>query len=141
MTDSNARVTPTPGDLAAARRPAMPGHPASPPSFDRHRWEQALLAAELPHHAARLLGWGLPHVAGNAGYLPAGTANAERLARTLRLTGRQVRLSLQQLEEVGLISRPDIHTWQPKDLVRPITLTLPTTRARGEEPPSTRRCR
>ncbi|OSZ55394.1 hypothetical protein OQI_38770, partial [Streptomyces pharetrae CZA14] len=110
------------------RRPAAPPAqpaPLLPPAYDRHQWEEALLAAPLPHHAARLLGWGLAHLAGPSGYFPPGSAEASSLGRKLRLSPRQVRLSLGQLQTAGLITRPDIHTWQPQSLVRPITLTMP----------------
>ena len=136
MTEQFTRVVPTPGDLALRpERHSPPGHGAA--SFGRQQWEEELLAAELPHYAARLLGWGLAHLAGPSGYMPAGTTNTERLGRKVRLTGRQVRMSLTQLEQAGLISRPDIHTWEPQEkITRPITLTLPSARAgRRQDPP------
>ncbi|MEU6491119.1 hypothetical protein ABZ890_12080 [Streptomyces sp. NPDC046984] len=126
---------PTPTPLAIAHRPAASQHSVTP-SFDRHRWEQTLLAVDLPHHSARVLGFGLAHLAGTSGYLAPGTAHADRLGDTFHLTGKQVRLSLRQLEDRGLITRPDIHTWQPQDLVRPVTLTIPTAPARTEPPHS-----
>lgn len=135
MTESLTRAVPTPGDIAH-RRPLTVA--PEPSTYDRNRWEEELLAAELPHYAARLLGWGLAHVVGPSGYMAAGTTNTERLGRKLRLSARQVRLSLQQLENAGLISRPDIRTWEPQEKVtRPITLTLPSARAaRRQEPES-----
>ncbi|MFE6282458.1 hypothetical protein [Streptomyces sp. NPDC057877] len=150
MTDTPVRPIPTPGDLTARRcgtplagAPApvcqAPAEPdaAATPLYDRRRWERALLATRLPHQAARLLGWGLAHLADSSGYLPAGgPQNANLLGRTLRMSGKQVRMSLNQLEQAGLITRPDIHTWEPQDVVRPITLTLPAAPARPA-PPST----
>lgn len=133
MTEQITRHAPTPLDLAARPAAALT---APAPVYDRYRWEAALIDADLPHHAARLLGWGLAHLAGEAGYLAPGTAPAGRLARRFRLSGKQIRLSLSQLEHAGLISRPDIHTWRPQDLIRPITLTLPAADDR-QEPPST----
>lgn len=138
MTEQLARSAVTPADIA--RRPPLPAALAPRPTlYDRHRWEEALLAAPLEHHAARLLGWGLAHFAGTRGYLPPGTTDAERLSRPLRLSVKQVRMSLRQLQEAGLISRPDMRTWQPKELSRPITLTLPPAAdgGRREEPPHT----
>ncbi|GGZ80429.1 hypothetical protein ACFOOM_07720 [Streptomyces echinoruber] len=111
----------------------------SRPAFDRYRWERALFSAELPHRNARLLGLVLAHYAGPAGYLPAGgMQHAGRLAEIADMTGRQVRMSLYQLERAGLIARPDIATWEPRELVRPITLTLPPAggAARTEPPHS-----
>lgn len=136
------RPVPTPGDLAhaapLARRAPLEGGSVTAPPFDRRAWERALSATDLPHYAARLLGWGLAHLAGDAGYLPPGTAAADRLGRVCRLTGKQVRMSLQQLQERRLISRPDIRTWQPHDLIRPITLTIPPVDGVcREEPPHT----
>ncbi|MBD0837393.1 hypothetical protein [Streptomyces sp. TRM68416] len=142
MTQPSTGAVPTPRDLATAlRRPGAapapaPAAPASP--FDRHRWEQALIATPLPHHAARMLGWGLAHVAGTTGHL--GPQEKGHLARTLRLSPKQIRLSLVQLEAAGLIRRPDVHTWQADGLTRPITLTLPAAAAR-RVPPSTGQAR
>ncbi|MFJ9381915.1 hypothetical protein [Streptomyces sp. NPDC101455] len=113
---------------------ATPAALSRPAGYDRHRWEEALLASDMRHDNALLLGWALAHMAGTAGYLPAGTTSADRLAGRSRLNARQVRLSLTQLDRAGLISRPDIRTWEPKELVRPITLTLPASSARTEPP-------
>ncbi|MEV6544419.1 hypothetical protein [Streptomyces sp. NPDC051665] len=121
-------------DTAALREAPTPAALARPAGYDRHRWEEALLASGLPHDNAVLLGWALAHMAGDAGYLPAGTTSADRLASRSRLNDRQVRFSLTQLDRAGLISRPDIRTWAPKELVRPITLTLPASSARTEPP-------
>ncbi|MFI5995889.1 hypothetical protein ACIBAC_29065 [Streptomyces sp. NPDC051362] len=94
--------------------------------YDRHRWEEALLAAELHHHNTLLLGWSLAHLAGAQGYLPAGSTHIDRLAKRAHLTSKAVRLSLSILMRAGLVTRPDISTWEPRELTRPITLTMPT---------------
>lgn len=121
MTTPTTRPIPTPGDLAAAHRPA----PSS--SYDRHRWEAALLAASYLHRNARLLGLVLAHHAGASGHLPAGgVQHAGRLADEAGMSAKSARLSLHHLEMAGFIRRPDLATWQPKPLVRPITLTVPT---------------
>ncbi|MCH5677853.1 hypothetical protein [Streptomyces gilvus] len=137
MTEPLTRPTVTPAVLAQ-RKPTPPAPASRLAAYDRHAWEEALMAPPLQHHAARLLGWGLAHMAGERGYLPPGTTDTGELARPLRLTGKQVRLSLRQLEQAGLVSRPDIRTWEPKNLLRPISLTLPTAeQLRRQEPPST----
>ncbi|EPD63152.1 hypothetical protein [Streptomyces sp. HGB0020] len=146
----NTRTVPTPRGIALNRCgtptpvgpcPATESSPAPAASagvYDRELWEQALLAADLPHHCARMLGWGLAHLAGPGGYLPPDTTRVAHLVERLRMTGRQVRLSLTQLELAGLIRRPDIHTWTPKEITRPIALTLPPAgTAGGQEPPHT----
>lgn len=130
MTES-PRTVPTPGDLAAARRPASP-----PPvtGYDRHRWEQDLLTTRL-HFSARLVGLTLAHYALD-GYLPEdGVQHSGRMADRTGLSPQRVRQCLRDLERDGFISRPPSADWQPKDRPRPITLTLPGT-ARLE-PPST----
>ena len=133
MTEQLTR--PTPAVLAKAGGPVRVRSTAAA-DYDRHRWEKALLAVALPHYAARLLGWGLAHLAGDTGRLATGATHAERLGQALRLSSRQVRMSLQQLENAGLISRPDICTWQPQDLVRPITLILPPVDATPRQEPA-----
>ncbi|MER6532992.1 hypothetical protein ABT215_04055 [Streptomyces sp900105755] len=128
MTET-ARRFPTPGDVAARRIPPSP----AAPSFDRDRWERALLAAPLPHHNARLLGWALAHLAPRSGKFPAGGPHgAERLSAFTNMTRKQLGISLAQLQEAGLIHRPDRRTWQAKDTTRPITLTLPSAALRTE---------
>ncbi|MFJ4687079.1 hypothetical protein [Streptomyces sp. NPDC088789] len=118
-------TVPPPRDLASATAPPKPRLDPGPAGYDRARWERALIAAKLPHHSARILGWGLAHLCGTAGYLPPGAPHADRLAERLRMSPKQVRMSLHQLEQARLISRPDIRTWTPCDLVRPLTLTVP----------------
>jgi hypothetical protein len=100
--------------------------------YDRDRWEGDVFSSEL-HANARLVALALAHCAGVSGYLPAdGPQNAHRLADRLNLSPKQVRISLHLLEMAGFISRPDIHTWQPKTIVRPVTLVRPAPATRSE---------
>jgi hypothetical protein len=128
MTENQPTV-PAPITPAAVMH-VMAGTMRVPPrpetAYNRHRWEQALIATPVPHHNALLLGWALAHVAGDAGYVAPGAGDAASLAGPARLTPKQVRLFLRQLEKAGLISRPDIHTWQSREVVRPLWLILPT---------------
>ncbi|MET7982548.1 hypothetical protein [Streptomyces sp. NPDC005281] len=111
---------PTPAAIAQVLAPRTRN------AYDRHRWEEALLATKVPHHNALLLGWTLAHMAGDAGYLPAGSTQMERLAARAQINPKQARLSVMQLMQAGLVTRPDIETWEPREVTRPITLTLPT---------------
>lgn len=133
-----ARAIPTPRDLAA--RPARQAVPLAAAGlqptaavYDRHRWEEALSATVLPHYAARLLGWGLAHLADGSGYLPPGSTRTERLGAAAGLSLRQVRMSLGHLQTAGLIVRPDADTWRPQELSRPITLTMPAALTGGAQ--------
>lgn len=120
MADSLTR--PTPAGLAA------------PDTYDRTRWERAVLTGHLPH-MARLLALLLAHLAGPDGQLPAGGPhNAERLAGLSGLPRKQTRISLNVLEKTGHFSRPSIHTWEDRDVLRPVTLTMPTAAVRQEPP-------
>lgn len=122
MAPASTRAIPTPAALAPPPRPA----------FDRSRWEEDVLASDL-HPNARLVALTLAHCADAAGYLPAdGPQNAHRLAQRARLTAKQARISLHQLEMGGFMRRPDIHTWQPKTIVRPVTLVRPVKATRSE---------
>lgn len=121
MTAPATRPIPTPADLAAAPRAA------AAPAYDRHRWERALLGATYLHRNARLLGMVLAHHAGKSGHLPAGgIQHAGRLADEAGMTPKATRVSLYHLEVAGFIARPDLATWEPKAMVRPITLTVPS---------------
>lgn len=121
MTDALTR--PTPLDLAP------------PSAYDRARWEAAVLAGDLPH-TARLVALLLAHLAGTRGELPAGGMhNAERLADLCRLPRKQTRIPLNVLEKTGHFSRPSIHTWEERDVLRPITLTMPPRTGVRQEPP------
>ncbi|WP_055527756.1 hypothetical protein [Streptomyces graminilatus] len=123
MADTFTR--PTPADLAPS---------AEPVPYDRARWEGAVLAGNLPY-MARLVALVLAHLAGPLGELPAGgTHNAERLADLCRLPRKQTRISLNVLENTGHFRRPSIHTWENRDVLRPITLTLPSAAVRQEPP-------
>lgn len=122
MSTATPRVIPTPAALAPPPRPA----------FDRDRWEEDVLSSDL-HPNARLVALTLAHCAGTSGYLPAdGPQNAHRLAERARLSAKQARISLHQLEMAGYIRRPDIHTWQPRQVVRPVTLVRPVKATRSE---------
>lgn len=130
MTESITRAIPSPAVLARAPRPPQP-RPVQEP-FDRDRWEGDVFSSEL-HANARLVAMTLAHCAGVSGYLPVdGPQNAHRLAERTNLSPKQVRISLHLLEMAGFISRPDIHTWQPKTLVRPVTLVRPAQALRSE---------
>lgn len=121
MADALAR--PTPLDLAR-----------DPAAYDRGRWEAAVLSRGLDRYA-RLLALVLAHRAGPGGVLPAGgTHGAERLAALAGVSGRLVRISLTELETGGFLTRPDIHTWHPTRMLRPITLTMPSAAVRQEPP-------
>lgn len=121
----DARTTPTPAALAPPRG-----------TYDRHRWEAAILASNLQRHG-RQLALTLAHHAGASGQLPAGGRHdAGHLAADTRLDARRVRLALSDLEHGGWIHRPDIHTWEPRQMLRPITLTFPADRGH-QQPPST----
>ncbi|WP_225080476.1 hypothetical protein [Streptomyces sp. CoT10] len=125
------RTAPTPAALANIRPQPAPvlssPRPEDAGAYDRHRWERALLAADLRHSNERLLGMVLAHLAGPGGYMPAGgMQHAGRLAGVARLTARQTRISLHHLQIARLIYRPDIADWPATDVVRPITLTMPT---------------
>lgn len=123
MTAPATRPIPTPADLAAVSRLAAPPAPA----YDRRRWERALLAATYLHRNARLLGLVLAHHAGASGQLPAGgIQHAGRLADEAGMSPKSTRVSLYHLEVSGFIERPDLATWEPKAVVRPITLTVPS---------------
>lgn len=125
------RAVPTPASLAPGYRGPRPR------PFDRHAWEEALIAAALPHHNAVLLGWSLAHAANTAGYLPSSITGPANLARRSRLNKRQVVFSIGHLEAAGLLRRPDPHTWPDKRDPRPITLTLPAPAPARRVPPST----
>jgi hypothetical protein len=122
MTDQATRPVPTPATIALPRR-----------GFDRDRWVSAVLYSNLTRHD-RLLALVLAHHAGVLGELPAGgdAQQAGHLARDMRLDAKRVRDALKALELAGWIRRPDIRTWQRKDLIRPITLTIPSPAAQTE---------
>lgn len=131
---TETRVVPTPGDVAAGRRPTAAVAPSPVSGYDRHRWERAVLEGRL-HFSARLVGLTLAHYALD-GYLPQDSAQQSgRMSARTGLSPHRVRHCLSDLERAGLISRPRSADWQPRDLPRPITLTLPT--ASRTEPPNT----
>ncbi|WP_435252065.1 hypothetical protein [Streptomyces tendae] len=114
-----AEAIPTPAALAPPR------------AYDRARWEAAVLASDL-HRNSRMVAFVLAHLADADGRLPAGgVQHAGRLAHLARITPKQARMSLMQLEVRHFIARPDIATWQPKgEVVRPISLETPAPSAR-----------
>ncbi|MEU3256143.1 hypothetical protein [Streptomyces sp. NPDC006997] len=123
MADTFARAIPTPGALAPST------------DYDRTRWEERVLASRTLHHNARFLALVLSHHADASGRLPAGgIQHASRLAARTHLPGKQVRISLTALELAGFLTRPDLATWEAREVVRPITLTYPTAPARQEPP-------
>ncbi|MEU9386185.1 hypothetical protein AB0D38_36855 [Streptomyces sp. NPDC048279] len=117
---------PTPAAMAT-RKPAR-----TAPAWDRHTWEEALLAATLPHHGARLLGWGLAHLAPTSGQFRAGTSrDAGYLGQALRLSAKQLHMGFSQLERAGLLARAGAAaTDGPRHvLAQAFTLTLPSATA------------
>lgn len=104
---------------------------APPRTYDRARWESAVLGSDL-HRNSRAIAFVLAHLADADGNLPAGgVQHAGRLAHLARITAKQARMSLTQLEARHFITRPDIHTWVPQgDVVRPISLSMPGPAAR-----------
>ena len=131
-----ARPVPTPGDLTIAHRQVAPTNPVPEPvgAYDRHRWEQAVLASEL-HRNTRIAAFVLAHHADEFGVLHAGgVQSASRLAHLARITPKQARLALQQLENWHFTERPDLRDWPPSNPVRPVALTLPPLPVRTEPP-------
>lgn len=121
----DTRTVPTPAALAPPRG-----------TYDRHRWEAAVLASTLQRHT-RQLALTLAHYAGPSGQLPAGGQHdAGHLSLAMALDAKRVRLALTELEQAGWLYRPDIHTWQPRHMLRPITLTFPAGRS-DQQPPHT----
>ena len=119
MTEPITRAIPTPAVLAQ-------------PLFDRARWEDDVFSSELPANA-RLIALALAYCAAPSGHLPAGgPQNANRLAERTRLSPKQARVGLHQLDMAGFIRRPSIHTWQYTDVVRPVTLVRPDKATRSE---------
>lgn len=115
-----------------------PPTPAPPRvSFDRWRWESAVLASSLPRFP-RMVALILAHHADAVGYLPAGGFRQEskNLAAEARIDSRTIRRVLNELEGAGWIHRPDSTTWPNPTQTRPITLTLPSAAA-ARVPPHT----
>ncbi|MBZ6259730.1 hypothetical protein KVH22_29885 [Streptomyces olivaceus] len=115
----DTRAIPTPAALAP------------PEGYDRGRWETAVLGSGL-HRNSRVVALVLAHYADADGRLPAGgIQHTGRLVHLAKITPKQARLSITQLETQGFISRPDMATWEAKDVVRPVALVMP---ARGRRP-------
>ncbi|MFJ6386423.1 hypothetical protein ACIQJT_02320 [Streptomyces sp. NPDC091972] len=101
--------------------------------YDRHAWEDAVLHASF-HPPVRQIALTLAHYAGLDGHLPAnGVQHSGRLSVRTGLGPERVRNNLRALEKAGFIWRPDRDP-QNAGRVRPITLTMPPARARGELP-------
>ncbi|MEU9349055.1 hypothetical protein AB0D74_48445 [Streptomyces sp. NPDC048278] len=132
MTDAPAPRFPTPADLAAGRIPARPA-PAAP-RFDRHAWEEALLAVVDLHYKARLLGWSLAHLAPASGTFRAGTeVDAGHLGKATRMSSLELRMGVKALERAGLLRRePGPVSGPGHVLARAFTLTLPPVTVRTE---------
>ncbi|MEU9972321.1 hypothetical protein [Streptomyces sp. NPDC051014] len=133
MTHAPAPRFPTPADMAARIPARIPARSAAP-RWDRHAWEEALLATPEMHHTAKLLGWALSHLAPVTGQFRAGSSkDAGHLATATHLTARQIRMGLRALDRAGLIryARTEV-TGQEHALARPFALTLPTAAARTE---------
>jgi hypothetical protein len=117
-----------------APTPSAPARTA-PVAYDRATWERAVMASGM-HTSARLIALILAHHADAQGQIAAGgPQDARLLAQESGIEAKYVRVSLTRLERIHFISRPSIHTWEDKDAVRPVSLTMPH-RFR-QEPPST----
>ncbi|MFJ5156357.1 hypothetical protein ACIQCF_33315 [Streptomyces sp. NPDC088353] len=127
MTHTTA-ISPAPTPAVFARKhPAPPAtaRPVTADRYDRHAWETAVLSSTL-HRNTRCVAFVLAHHADATGYLPAGgPQHASRLAHLARITPKQARLAMQQLENWHYLVRPDIRDWPPTEMVRPVRLTVP----------------
>lgn len=118
-----AATPPSPADLALVRRTP----------YDRYEWEDAVLNIAF-HSSTRYVALTLAHYAGPAGHLPAGgMQHTGRMSERTGLGPERVRNSLRLLERAGFLWRPERDPAQASR-VRPITLTMPSARARGELP-------
>lgn len=114
---------PTPAAMALMRRTP----------YDRHEWEDAVLGAGL-HSSVRLVALALAHHAGPGGHLQAdGVQHTGRMGARTGLTPERVRDNFRLLEKAGFIWRPEPDRGH-SNRVRPITLTVPVPRPRGELP-------
>lgn len=87
------------------------------------------------HANVRLVALVLAHCTPTTGQLPPdGPQRPQRIAERTRLTARQVRVSLTQLESDGFISRPALDEWSDRRMVRPLRLTMPQPRPVSPEP-------
>ncbi|MFJ8140625.1 hypothetical protein [Streptomyces sp. NPDC096013] len=122
-------MTSTPAPEGLARRQAQPA-----PPYDRAQWERAVMSSPL-HRNTRIVAFVLAHHADELGVVCAGGVQAPtRLEHLARITPKQARLALQQLENWHFFVRPDIRDWPPGSPVRPLALTLPPLAARAEPP-------
>ncbi|MFE3855278.1 hypothetical protein ACFXPN_29620 [Streptomyces griseorubiginosus] len=133
---------PTPRDIAARCGTPVPGGtctapaetaPMRPTPYDRHEWEDAVLHFAFPS-SVRYVALMLAHYAGPAGHLPAGgMQHTGRMSERTGLGPERVRNSMRLLERAGFLWRPARDPLNGSR-VRPITLTMPPARARGELP-------
>ncbi|MFJ2162551.1 MULTISPECIES: hypothetical protein [unclassified Streptomyces] len=113
---------------------SAPAPDAPPAVFDRAAWERAVMTSTL-HRNTRICAFVLAHFADESGVVAAGGVQApSRLEHLARVTPKQARLALQQLENWHYIVRPDIRDWPADRPVRPVALTLPPVAARTEPP-------
>ncbi|MGW5123007.1 hypothetical protein ACWEQ7_02900 [Streptomyces sp. NPDC004069] len=127
-------TAPTPA-VFARKHPAPPAkaRPAMTDQYERHAWETSVLASTL-HRNTRIVAFVLAHRADATGYLPAGgPQHASRLSHLARITPKQARLALQQLENWHYLVRPDLRDWPATEMVRPIRLTVPLVPAQPSE--------
>lgn len=101
--------------------------------YDRHRWEAEVMASDLGV-PSRLVAFVLAHYSGPGGYLREdGIQNSSRLSLRASLTYHSVKDALRTLEREQFIWRPSVAQAHTRK-ARPITLTMPPARARGELP-------
>lgn len=107
--------------------------PARRTPYDRHAWEDAVLTASF-HASVRQVALTLAHYADPAGRLPdGGMQHTGRMAGRTGLGPERVRNNMRALEKAGFLWRPERDPANGAR-VRPITLTMPGARARGELP-------
>ncbi|MCZ0996377.1 hypothetical protein O1L44_29985 [Streptomyces noursei] len=115
-------MTRTAADAMRAMAPARPTRPA----YDRATWERAVMASGM-HTSARLIALILAHHADDQGVIAAGgRQDAHLIAQDSGIEAKYARISLTRLERTHFLRRPPIETWDEKNGVRPITLTVPS---------------
>lgn len=122
-------MTRTAADAMRAMAPARQARPA----YDRATWERAVMASGM-HTSARLIALILAHHADDQGVIAAGgRQDANLIAQDSGIEAKYARISLTRLERTHFLWRPPIETWDEKNGVRPITLTVPN-RFRAQPP-------
>lgn len=107
---------------------------AAPEPYTRQAWERSIMLSNL-HRGTRHVALVLSHYADAQGELPeGGVQDVAAMELATGLSGRNVRLSVAQLERRGWLRRPDIRDWPAGRGVRPVTLTMPPAAARPEPP-------